>query len=85
MVPEEGYVMHRRLCCSAMARWSNTSDSPSGAQPLLCHDSLSDESMHVYARGTGLEMPIATDLIAESLLCGGELVTLNAVRKGAVA
>lgn len=86
MVPEEGFVMHHRLRCSAMARWSNTSDSPSGTHALSCHDdSLSDESMHAFNRGTGLGTPMATDLIAESLLCCGESVTLNAVQKGAVA
>jgi hypothetical protein len=41
--------------------------------------------MHGYARGIGLEMPMTTDVIAESLRSGGEPVTLNAVQKGAVA
>jgi hypothetical protein len=85
MVPEEGYVMHHRFCL-AMARWSKTNTSALGSQPLPCHDdSPSDQSMHGYARGIGLEMPMTTDVIAESLRSGGEPVTLNAVQKGAVA
>lgn len=79
MVPEEGYIMHRRRC-SAMARWADTDSSSPGAQRSLRYDgSSSDESMHVYDHGTGLK-----DAVAKSLQCGSESVTLNAVAKGPV-
>ena len=80
MVPEEGYVMHHRLCW-AMVRWSNINGPALGSQ----HDRPSDESMHAYARSMGLAMPMATDVTTESPGSGGQPVAPDAVQKGAVA
>lgn len=85
MVPE-GYVMHRRVCFSAMARWCDTSASPSEAQRALRRDdSPSSETMYLHDHATGLEMPMASNGIGQTLPSGGRPVTLAAIQKGMVA
>jgi len=85
MASKEGYVMHDQRCCSAMAGLSDAygrSDTygrqPIRQSPVRHDDSLSIETMH-------FETWMETDSIAQSPLCCGESLTLNAVQKGGVA